>query len=49
MTGLLFVASPAIYPLSYIGIAIAHLTIRNIHYRVIAWKKLIIDLFTRKK
>jgi hypothetical protein len=49
MSGLLLVASPAIYPLAYIGIASAHLSIRSLKNRTESWRSFFVNALRRKK
>lgn len=48
-SGLLFVAAPAIYPLSYIGLALGHLSMRSLSYFGKDCKRALADLFRVKK
>lgn len=48
-SGLLFVAAPAIYPLSYIGLALGHLTMRTMSFFAKDCKRAVKELFTTKK
>lgn len=49
MSGLLFVAAPAIYPLSYIGLALGHLSMRSLSHFGKDCKKTLSDLLRMKK
>lgn len=48
-SGLFFVAAPAIYPLSYIGLALGHLTMRTMGFFAKDCKRAVKELFTTKK
>lgn len=48
-SGLLFVAAPAIYPLSYIGLALGHLSMRSLSSFIKDCKRSLTDLLKMKK